>query len=106
MTVNLRFEPEAIAELHAALRWYDLQRKGQGLSFHQEIRNTLARLCSYPNSGGLAPDVPEALDIRHLVVNRYPYSVIYLRQQGTIHILAIAHASRRPGYWLSRRFPL
>jgi hypothetical protein len=35
-------------------------------------------------------------------VKRFPYHVVYLPWQETIRVLAYAHDSREPGYWLSR----
>jgi toxin ParE1/3/4 len=33
---------------------------------------------------------------------RFPYAVVFLVRVEELRVLAIAHAKRRPGYWLSR----
>jgi mRNA-degrading endonuclease RelE of RelBE toxin-antitoxin system len=37
-----------------------------------------------------------------LKVRRYPFRIIYLIQVDRIWIVAVAHLSRRPGYWSDR----
>ena len=49
------------------------------------------------------PEVPDDLEVRRLPVARFPYHVVYLLLHEVIHVLAIAHDHRRPGYWTSRR---
>ena len=33
---------------------------------------------------------------------RFPYAVIFMDLGTEIRVLAVAHAKRRPGYWLDR----
>jgi len=35
-------------------------------------------------------------------VKGFPYTVFYLNEPGKVFILAVAHTSRRPGYWKTR----
>ena len=41
-------------------------------------------------------------DARKVRVERFPYHVVYWHDEadGSIHIVAIAHTSREPDYWL------
>ena len=41
-------------------------------------------------------------NIRKLALQRFPYLIFYVDYPERIRILAIAHTSRRPGYWKSR----
>ena len=36
------------------------------------------------------------------VLSEFPYSIIYAQLDEIVFVLAVAHASRRPGYWLNR----
>jgi plasmid stabilization system protein ParE len=36
---------------------------------------------------------------RRLILDRFPYLVIYQIRASSIRIIAIAHARRREGYW-------
>jgi hypothetical protein len=42
------------------------------------------------------------LGVRRKVPRRVPYSVAWLVEPTGIVIVAVAHARRRPGYWLGR----
>jgi hypothetical protein len=39
---------------------------------------------------------------RRVLVRRFPYFVIYREWSDRLEIVAVAHQSRRPGYWRSR----
>ena len=36
-------------------------------------------------------------------LGRYPYSILYRVENGLVQVSAIAHHSRRPGYWDKRK---
>lgn len=40
---------------------------------------------------------------RRFVMKRFPFGVIYTVVGDQLRILAVAHHSRRPGYWRGRR---
>jgi plasmid stabilization system protein ParE len=40
--------------------------------------------------------------LRRLLVPRFPYGLLYRVEDERIFIVAVAHFSRRPGYWRSR----
>lgn len=42
------------------------------------------------------------LEVCRLPVSRFPYHLVYLLGDEVIHVLAVAHDYRRPGYWKSR----
>jgi toxin ParE1/3/4 len=37
-----------------------------------------------------------------VVLNRFPFALIYRIERDEVQILAVAHHSRRPGYWRER----
>jgi toxin ParE1/3/4 len=39
---------------------------------------------------------------RRLVMQRFPFAVIYLEDPDLVTIVAIAHCRRKPGYWKDR----
>lgn len=40
---------------------------------------------------------------RQLIVRGYPYQIVYrIMDAGAILVVAIAHGSRRPDYWVAR----
>lgn len=93
------FEPAARAEFAYAARWYAEQAgRFYATEFRNEVHRTLTLLCGHPGMG-----TPAKNNTRHMVVHRYPYSIVYRIDSDNLHVLAVAHHSRRPGYWLGRR---
>ncbi len=40
--------------------------------------------------------------VRSKTVKGFPYRVVYLVRAEVLTVLAVAHSSRRPGYWRDR----
>ena len=40
--------------------------------------------------------------LRHFVLKRFPFSVVYAATDELVYIMAVAHGSREPGYWRAR----
>jgi hypothetical protein len=70
-----RISHPASAEFADAVRWYEQKRIGLGAA---------------------------AGRTRSWLLSRFPYRVIYRVRDEDIYIVAIAHTSRRPGYWKDR----
>ncbi len=97
--MKIDFNPAAEIEFAEAVAWYaDEAGPGQANDFRNEIHRSLQLLSDHPAMG--APRVGKT---RSLVVQRYPYSIVYRVQVDTLRIIAIANQSRRPGYWAGRR---
>ena len=99
---ELRIEGEAEEELWHAVDWYESERPNLGREFWAEVQKTLDSIQQNPLGSSLAPHIPERLRVRRRLTNRFPFAVFYLDMRETIHVLAIAHCHRRPGYWRDR----
>jgi plasmid stabilization system protein ParE len=88
-------------ELATAAEWYEERRPGLGVELVAEIDEAVAQLSEQPQAWPLwRVDRP----YRKRALDRFPYVVFYaLTASGDIEIAAVAHASRKPGYWLERR---
>lgn len=102
MTLVARFEPEASAELEHAALWYRRQRLGLGLDFLDAVDRAVALVQRWPHAAPLASGLPMELIVRRAPVETFPYRVVYLTTPEAIRVLAIAHESRRPNYWMDR----
>lgn len=102
MTKRPTFDDEAVEELESAATWYEGRRKTLGLDFVRHVRDALLRIASSPQAWPLAPGVPEHLNVRHYVLRRFPYAVIFVDQGDELRVLAIAHTSREPWFWRHR----
>lgn len=43
------------------------------------------------------------LPSREILLTRFSYKLVYRVREHDLYIVAIAHTSRRPGYWKGRR---
>jgi toxin ParE1/3/4 len=100
--VTVRFDPEAEAELRAAIMRYEGERSGLGDEFWTEVQDTLALIEEHHEIGGRVARVRIRDVARRLPIRRFPYFVVYRDRGEFIEIVAIAHQSRKPGYWRSR----
>ena len=97
MLKSFKFHPEAREELDSAVEYYDGVRPGLGLDFLEEIYATIQRILDFPEAWTqLSPNT------RSCLANRFPYGVIYQVQPDHVDVIAVARASRKPGYWKKR----
>jgi len=104
VSTEVRFGPEATAELEDAARWYEQRRAGLGLAFLTAVDDVVESILRWPRAGAPMAGL-EALDIRRVPVSRFPYRVAYLITHEQIYVLAVAHDRRRPIYWRDRTAP-
>lgn len=103
--MRVELHPEARAELRAAAIWYDERRPGLGDELIAEVSSVLDKIGEVPASFQIWPGIsPTPLSIRRAVVNRFPYIIAFEVHSEHTLVLAIAHAKRRPLYWLTRAF--
>ncbi|HZF14967.1 MAG TPA: type II toxin-antitoxin system RelE/ParE family toxin [Steroidobacteraceae bacterium] len=95
--MNYEFHPEAEREFHEAALHYESSVPGLGRSFRDEISRVIELLLENPESGSML-----AGGLRHFVLRRFPFSVVYAGAADLIFVIAIAHGSREPGYWQPR----
>lgn len=87
----------AARELIASAEFYDRRRPGLGEAFLTAVEALVRVIGSGPETGH-----PERHDLRSHRLKRFPFRLFYAVQLDRIWIVAVAHLSRRPGYW-SRR---
>jgi hypothetical protein len=100
--VNARVLTPALNEIVEAALWFDLQRVGLGDEFWQAVDLLLVRIEKNPLSFSKSDFATSDSDIRLAFVWRFDYVVHFLVEMDEVKIISVAHASRRPGYWLSR----
>ncbi len=95
--MRIEFHPAALQELIDSARYNESRLPGLGTDFKTEVGGALDQLSENPDTGV----VVEAL-YRRLLLDRFPFVVIYRARESTLRILAVAHQRRRPGYWKGR----
>jgi toxin ParE1/3/4 len=91
------FHPAARLEYRAAAMFYEARRSGLGAIFTREIEAAIDRIVAAPEQFRFVEQ-----DVRRCLAHVFPYGVLYTLEGDFILIVAVAHASRRPGYWQDR----
>lgn len=92
-----RFLSEARRELFDAVTHYEGQASGLGDQFLDEVDHALDFVASYPEAAPLLRG-----RVRRKGLRKFPYNLLYSREDSTLLIVAVMHQHRRPGYWLGR----
>ncbi|MGB8221351.1 MAG: type II toxin-antitoxin system RelE/ParE family toxin [Polyangiales bacterium] len=100
MKRTLRVLPDVEAELQSAATWYEEKRRGLGIEFVAVVDRAFESVLENPEA---CPVWRTDRPYRRLLLKHFPYVVFFRIDSSTIEIVAVAHAKRRPGYWLDRR---
>src|SRR5947209_6534371 len=92
------FHEEAAAEYDAAFGWYLERSPDTARKFDSEVEHALTQILQYPWRWAAGSHSTRRFLLRH-----FPFILVYVeRSDGSIQIAAVAHTSRRPGYWAKR----
>jgi plasmid stabilization system protein ParE len=92
------FHQEATAEYDAAFDWYLERSPDAALRFDAEVDRALTQMIRAPQRWAPGPHSTRRFLLRHFSI----YSHLPRAPSGKIQILAVAHTSRKPGYWKQR----
>jgi toxin ParE1/3/4 len=99
---RVRVLEQAAEEAIESAAWYEQERPGLGTEFERAINaaidlleDDIVPLTNMPGAAG-------ARGIKRLVLRRFPYDIVVREFSDEIIVVAIAHQSRRPGYWRDR----
>ena len=95
-----RILKEAESELDDAISHYESIEPGLGIRLKDEAKAVISWIAANPES----PRTRQS-GYRRVNFKIFPYYVAYFIHDQTIWILAVAHAARRPKYWICRRKP-
>ncbi|HUQ71523.1 MAG TPA: type II toxin-antitoxin system RelE/ParE family toxin [Planctomycetaceae bacterium] len=98
--MNCRFQSEARQEYLDAIAYYEQCRLGLGQRFVDEVEEYLTKIREHPDA--YATIAPE---IRSANLHQFPYAIHFAFDSSEVFIIAVAHHSRRPGYWRHRLNP-
>ena len=88
----------AEAEYAAAADWYAERSHAAADGFTEAVAAAFRRILDRPEWGAACDDAH-----RLVIVRGYPYQIIYrMAADNSILVVAIAHCSRRPDYWVAR----
>ncbi|TVP53529.1 MAG: type II toxin-antitoxin system RelE/ParE family toxin [Gemmatimonadales bacterium] len=91
------FHPEAEEEMNAEADYYDEKHEDLGSDFLNEVHRVAIEAGRNPDHGS-----PFSRHTRRRHLRRFPHWLVYLPSEDGIKVIAVAHPSRRPGYWTQR----
>lgn len=96
--MKITFLQEAKLEFLDAISYYESEQPGLGQRFKDELDRSLLWLAQRPGVCRL-----RAGGYRRMNLRIFPYYIPYVVRETTLWVLAIAHHSHRPEYWIKRR---
>lgn len=100
--MTFRIHPAALAEAAEAAAWYEIRSDGLGHSFTDFYDRGRVAIRTSPDRYPFADDAPPGTEVRNFLLARFPYRIVYAVLGDRLVIVAVAHTSRRPGYWSNR----
>lgn len=97
MTPRLRFFKEAAAEIEHERGWYRGRSPAAEASLLRELDHALDAVTQSPHTWP-----PYLGGTRRYVFPKFPFSIVYFVEEGTVYVVALAAENRAPGYWQGR----
>ena len=94
---TVQFRAEGRLELRDARQGYALRNPGRARQFAEEVDRVIGLILEHPELPS-----PYLSGTRRMPLRRFPFVVIYRLVGESIVFMAVAHGSRREGYWLNR----
>lgn len=101
----VRVGKEAAEEFEEAAAWYETEQRGLGERFISAFEHDLQLLAE--ENPPLTPAAGNAgsKGARKLILHKFPFSLIVHDLPSSRVVVALAHHSRKPEYWRSRKAP-
>jgi plasmid stabilization system protein ParE len=91
--------PAAVREARKAYRWYLRRSAAAAHRFQAAFEAALEQIAQAPDRWPLYVH-----GTRYRLLRRFRFILVYRRHGDRLQIVAVAHGSRRPGYWKRRKF--
>lgn len=97
--MSYSFHPEAEEEFIKTIDFYEEQERELGLDFSIEVYQAIQRVIANPESW-----TKRSKKIRRILLQRFPFGILYHynSKTGEILIIAVMHLRRQPDYWRER----
>jgi len=93
----VEFHQEAATEYEAAVEWYAQHSRLAARKFVFEVDRALNFISEAPNRWP-----KHTHGTRRFLLQHFPFAIVYRESSPAVHVIAIAHGRRRPGYWKER----
>ncbi len=97
-SLRVEYHPDAKTELAEAIQWYAKKDRTVVGRFSDVYVEQLSAVTRSPRRWARHRD-----GTRHILLRPFSYLLIVRQRRGDVlQVVAIAHTSRRPGYWRKR----
>ena len=95
----VEMHPLAVREAGGAFEWYAARSAHAAERFSEQLSKAIKKISEHPER------YPVYLEgTQRILLDRFPYLVVYIHEPDRVSVIAVAHGKRRPGYW-RRRLP-
>lgn len=94
---SIRLHDEARGEFLEAVEWYSERSLTAADRFITEFYEAGRRACVEPE---LYAEIMD--DVRLVRLHHFPWGLVYRVEGQQVHVLAVMHLHREPGYWRDR----
>ena len=101
--MKLEILTEAEDEIEDACRFLNRRSPGLGYRFAAVVAECLTDIAANPVRFGKVETLPDESPYRRALLHAFRYSVVFEMVEDHVLIVAVAHSSREPNYWLNRR---
>jgi toxin ParE1/3/4 len=101
--VNLRILAEAEAEIETARQYLTERALRLGHRFLDDLEQTLDAVAERPERFSRVETLPDDAPYRRALLSIFRYAVVFEILADEVLVVAVAHTSREPNYWLNRR---
>lgn len=97
MNRRLGFSPEAEQDIREAVAWYRARQPGVARAFRKAVQAATEEVRVHPFHYAVREG-----DVRHFVLDGWPYSILYLVLDDVVAIVSVFHDRRDPMEWKMR----
>ena len=97
MNYEVHLRPDAELDIEEAAGWYEMQRKGLGEKFLDEVVGALKKISANPFMYAVVHR-----NTRRVIIHRFPFAIYYRIEERSLIVVAIMHGSRHPKRWQKR----
>jgi plasmid stabilization system protein ParE len=99
----VRLHRRAAEEIKEAAEWYQARGAGLRRRFLADAWSALERIEADPTQFPSLETLPESPRYRRILLDDFPYLIVYEQFESEVFVYAVAHASRRPNYCRRRK---
>ena len=93
----VQFHEAASIDMESAFEWYFARSEWAAAKFLHAVDDGVRNIAESPTRWPLADS-----GMRKYLLETFPFALFYRELSSAIQIIAVAHTSRRPGFWRGR----